>query len=169
MLATLLARKTIPLVNARSSHWPCCLLDHLRVFDPVSHFSILSEVISLQCVGRSMLSQAANSVVFVALPGQMPMAGFGDAFGVVGNQPCFGNDGIAMGQAPTAKMAMGQQLVFALDHRLQPAPQQGESQASYLQLSRPFMNHLSFAVNHHFQHFGLVPKQAVLLGKISLF
>jgi len=116
-----------------------------------------------------MLSQAANSVVFVALPGQMPMAGFGDAFGVVGNQPCFGNDGVAMGQAPTAATAMGQQLVFALDHRLQPAPQQGESQASYLQLSRPFiMNHLSFAVSH-FQRFGLVPKQAVLLGNISLF
>ena len=113
-----------------------------------------------------MLSQAANPVVFVALPGQMPMAGFGDAFSV-GNQLCFG-DGIAMGQAPTAATAMGQQLVFALDHRLQ-APQQGESQASYLQLSRPFMNHLSFAMNHHFQHFGLVPKQAVLLGNISLF
>ena len=86
-----------------------------------------------------MLSQAANPVVFVALPGQMPMAGSGDAFGIVGNQLCFGNaDGMGpMGQTPAmaTTATMGQQLMFAWDHRLQqPALQkQGESQASDLQ------------------------------------
>ena len=44
-----------------------------------------------------------------------------------------------MGQAPTATTAMGQQLVFAffaLDHRLQQAPQkQVESHVSYLQFT----------------------------------
>ena len=97
-----------------------------------------------------MLSQAANPVVFVALPGQMPMAGFGDAFGVVGNQPCFGNaDGIAMGQTPAmaTTATMGQQLMFAWDHRLQqPALQkQGESQVSYLQFITTF-HHKSLVI-----------------------